>query len=197
MSFNYLKIIVVFSLFAMINLSYSSDLNQTFHRNFWSPTYHGQRLNYCAIDGKTCGTPVANEFCKLLGYKLATKALIEHNVGLTNYVLSRAQCQGFTCDGFKLINCSGKFKKKPVKNYYYREHRFAVPRFDQYRIDWCYEEGRGCGKKSATSFCKRMGYIKAKHYEQDFKVPATKALGNQKLCFGQSCSGFSTITCYR
>jgi len=197
MSFQYLKIIVIFSILAFFNQSYSSSLNQTFNRNFWSPTYHGQRLNYCAIDGKSCGMSVANEFCKLLGYKSASKAIIEHNVGLTNYVLSRAQCQGWTCDGFKLITCTGEFNRKPAKNFYYREHRFAFPRFENYRIDWCFEDGHGCGKKAANSFCKRMGYMKAKHFEFDLKIQATKALGNHKLCFGKNCRGFSTITCYR
>ncbi len=168
-----------------------------FYRNFWSPKYHIQRLDYCSVDGNHCGLSVANRYCKMMGYEKASEALIDYNVGLTNYLLSRKQCQGWTCNGFMLITCVGHFAPKTEQQSYYRSQRFVFPRFDRYRVDWCYQNGRDCGQRAAHSFCRRMGYMTVQHYHKDEHVAATKALGNHRLCFGESCSGFSSITCYR
>ena len=64
-----------------------------YSRNFWSPTFHIERLNYCTVDGKECGLAVANKYCKMMGYEQADEAIIDYNVGLTNYLLSSAQCK--------------------------------------------------------------------------------------------------------
>ena len=168
-----------------------------FYRNFWYPTYMIQRLDYCLFNGSECGETVANRYCKMLGYEKAGEQIIDNNVGLTNYLLSRAYCKGWKCNGFKLITCVGTFSHKPVKDIYYRSMRFVYPRFDHYRVDWCYDNGTKCGKRVAYSFCRRMGYMHAQGFKKQDNVSATKALGNQKLCFGHQCSGFSEITCYR
>ncbi len=39
--------------------------------------------------------------------------------------------------------------------------------------------------------------MNAELYKKQENVQATKAIGNQKLCFGDQCRGFSSITCYR
>ena len=175
----------------------AANHKQEFYRNFLEPIYHVQRLNYCTLDGKACGIPVATQYCKMMGYERADQAIIANNIGLTNYLLIRAQCKGWTCNGFKSITCVGRFSHDPTKNHYYRSQRFFYHRHDHYRVDWCYENGKGCGQRAAYSFCRRMGYMREQQYKQQKKVPATKALGNQKLCFGGACSGFSSITCYR
>ena len=189
-----IMVLVVISSYAQAGQE--SD-QQNFSRDFWSPTFHIQRLNYCTLDGKECGPAVANKYCKMMGYERADVAIIDYNIGLTNYFLSSAQCRGWRCNGFKLITCVGNFSHHPKQNYYYRSQRFVFPRIDHYRIDWCYESGRGCGQRAAYSFCRRMGYMNAQYYKKQDDVAATKALGNQKLCFGDDCKGFSSITCYR
>lgn len=191
-----------FLLILLCAISWTGQLNaenrkENFYRNFWNPTYHIQRLNYCSLDGQECGLAVANKYCKILGYEKADEAIIDYNVGLTNFISSKAQCRGWNCNGFTLITCVGKFSQKPAKNYVYRSQRFVFPRFDHYRIDWCYENGRGCGQRAAYSFCRRMGYMNAQYYKKQEHVSATKALGNHKLCFGDMCDGFESITCYR
>lgn len=175
----------------------NSENKENFYRNFWSPTYNIERLSYCSLGGKECGLPVANRYCRLMGYEKATKEIIDYNVGVSNYLLSRARCNGWSCNGFMLITCVGAFQHKPPQHYYYRSQRFAFPRFGHYRIDWCYENGKGCGKRAAYSFCRRMGYARVQHYKKEENIGATKAIGNRRLCFGKECSGFSTITCYR
>ncbi len=197
MTFFHHPIIVLLLAISLSGQANAGVHQQTFSRNFWRPTFHIQRLNYCTLDGKECGLVVASKYCKMMGYERADEAIIDYNIGLTNYLLSSAQCKGWRCNGFMLITCAGDFSHKPGKNYYYRSQRFVFPRIAHYRIDWCYENGLGCGQRAAYSFCRRMGYMNAQYYKKQEDVSATKALGNQKLCFGEDCSGFSSITCYR
>lgn len=159
--------------------------------------FNGQRVNYCALDGKECGLAIANRYCKILGYEKATVAIREYNVGVTHYLLTRARCRGWRCNGFKLITCAGHFHFTQPPHYYYRSNRFVFPRFNHYRVDWCYKNGQGCGQKAAYSFCRQMGYLRVENYKKEEDVSATKAIGNQKLCFGRACKGFSSITCNR
>jgi hypothetical protein len=168
-----------------------------FYRNFWSPTYHMERLSYCRLDGKQCGMSVSNDYCRMMGYQQCKEQLIDYNVAVTHYLYSPAKCVGWGCHGFMLITCEGKFKPNEFQNYYYRSQRFFYPRFGHYRVDWCYKNGQECGARPANSFCRRMGYRKAEHYKKQENVSATKAIGNHRLCFGPSCNGFDSITCFR
>ena len=194
--FKYFLLVVLFAFTALIQADTLSD-KHSFYRNLWSPAYNNQRLNYCSLDGKKCGLAVANDYCKMMGYEKASEAIIDYHVGETNYFLSNARCKGWHCNGFMLITCVGRFSHKPTQDYSYRSKRFVFPRFDNYRIDWCYKNGRGCGQRTANSFCRRMGYMSAQFFKKEEHVSATKAIGNQRLCFGDRCSGFSSITCYR
>lgn len=168
------------------------------YRDFFYPTYHGMRLSYCTVDNKTCGKKLASRYCKLLGYERASKTMIDHNVGLTRYPSTNLQCQGWKCDGFKLITCENSLKKTPTPVYYYRMRDFILPRFENYRIDWCYQEKKGCGRRAADAFCRQEGYGRSRGYERSStKVAATRTIGSGALCFGQACKGFERITCYR
>jgi len=193
--FRRLIISLTFVFLAMGTVNAASNV-ANFYRNFWYPLYHGQRLNYCTLDGK-CGVPVANTYCRMMGFDKSNKEIIDYNAGLTNYLQNKAMCKGWDCNSFMLISCVGKMVHKPPQTYYYRSHRFVVPRLAHYRVDWCYENGKGCGKRAAFSFCRRMGYANAQHFTKQEHVPATKALGNQRLCFGPICHAFAEITCYR
>lgn len=170
---------------------------QNYYRTFWSPAYHGPRLDYCMAGNKACGLPVANQFCQLMGYERATQQVIDYNVGMTQAFASRKPCKGWQCNGFTLIRCIAKFTHKPVSSYYYRSQVFVFPRFNHSRVDWCYEDGTGCGQRAAQSFCRRMGYERSKQYKIQTHVSQTRALGNHKVCVGEDCNAFSRITCYR
>jgi hypothetical protein len=149
------------------------------------------------VDGKECGLAMATRYCKIMGYAKASGERIDYNVGVTNYLSTRFQCKGWGCNGFKWITCRGVFSHTPKRSYFYRSKRYVFPQFDHYRVNWCYENEKGCGKQAASSFCRRMGYTRVLSYQKQTNVPATQALGNQKLCFGPTCQGFSEIICYR
>lgn len=176
------------------NASCLVEKNRAF-RNVWHPSYQCNRLAYCDEEG--CGKIVADKYCQFLGYECATNHLIEHNVGLTHSLSNRERCTGWQCDGFLVINCMTDLSHIPPKAYHYREREFVFPRFNDYRVDFCYKHTWGCGAPAANSFCSHMGYLKAVHFEKECSVQATKALGNQELCFGDECSAFKTIVCSR
>lgn len=167
------------------------------YRDFWMPTYHVERLNYCMLGNKACGIGVANRYCHLMGYQKAKRALIEYNIGFTHYLASNSACKGWGCHGFKLIECVNKIHYKPVAPYYYRLKKFVFPRYNHNRVDWCLEKNKNCGAPAAFSFCRRLGYRKASAYKIEKALPSTKTLGSQSLCFGANCDGFEEIICYR
>ncbi|MDF1645404.1 MAG: hypothetical protein P1U61_00265 [Legionellaceae bacterium] len=167
------------------------------YRDLFYPQYHGLPLSYCSEDHKTCGLKLASKYCELLGYNKASRMMIAHNVGLTRYPLTKVQCKGWRCDGFKLITCEESLKKIPTPVYYYRMRDFALPRIENYRMAWCYKEKKGCGRRAADAFCRQQGYLRSKGYEKSTEVAATRTIGSGALCFGQACNGFGRITCYR
>ncbi|WP_133130801.1 hypothetical protein [Legionella yabuuchiae] len=183
--------------FALATQANAKETKDDYYRNFWNPKYHAELLDYCSFDKTQCGIEIANRYCQMMGYKKATQEIIANNVGLTHFLGAKGGCKGWECDGFKLIRCEGTLSDDPPKLYSYRYRRFVYPRFDHYRIDWCYETDTKCGRRAAYSYCRRLGYLDVKEFKKEAHVAATKALGNQKLCFGQHCSGFKYITCYR
>ncbi|KTC81342.1 hypothetical protein [Legionella brunensis] len=187
--------LVTIACLLLSNLSMGARSND-FYRNFWMPKYHGERLNYCMLDGK-CGSVVANRYCRLMGYERADQQIIDNNVGLTNYLFCNLRCKGWHCNGFKTIRCVSNMSHNPPKAYHYRLRRFVYPRFNNYRVDWCYDGHRGCGRKAAFSFCRRMGYLDVRRFSIQKHIAATKAIGNQKLCFGVLCNAFESIDCNR
>jgi hypothetical protein len=194
----FLRTIIIGLLGFLLGSSVSMGANKDkFYRNFWLPKYHGERLNYCSLDGKQCGFALASRYCRLMGYDYADQQIIDHNVGLTNYLFCHARCKGWRCNGFKTIRCVAKMLHNPPKTYHYRLRRFVYPRFNRYRVDWCYDGHRGCGRKAAFSFCRRMGYLDARHFKIQQSIAATKAISNQKLCFGLLCNAFAYIDCFR
>ncbi len=167
------------------------------YRDFFYPLYHGEPLSYCTEDQKNCGFQLASKYCAEMGYDRASRIMIDHNVGVTRYPKTKLQCQGWRCDGFKLITCEASLKKTPIPDYYYRLKDFMLPRVDNYRIDWCYKTHRGCGRRAANAFCRYQGYARAQSYEKAPDALATRTIGSDELCFGHTCVGFSRITCYR
>lgn len=197
MSINWRKGVLLALLGFFVSGLFAAKPSETFHRSFWQPYYHGQRLAYCSLDEKECGLAVANHYCQIMGYTRADKQIIANNIGLANYISSTARCTGWRCNGFKTIRCRSKISQKPPKAYHYRLIRFVFPRFNNYRVDWCYDGKSGCGKQAAYSFCRRMGYNNTRHYSIQNHISATQAIGNQKLCFGDACRAFSEIDCFR
>ena len=179
-----------------IAVTYAKTDNSAFSHDFWLPYYHKQRLSYCLQDHQTCGLAVANLYCQKLGYARAEKATIDHNIGMASYLNQKQGCLGWHCSGFKLIRCIAHARHEPKRNYYYRYKKFVLPRLNHYRVAWCYQNGKECGRRAAKAFCRHMGYEKTTQFQAEAHLGATKAIGNQELCFND-CKGFANIVCYR
>jgi hypothetical protein len=76
---------------------------------------------------------------------------------------------------------------------------FPFPTSDGYRVDWCYDSGKGCGQTAANEFCKRQGLVQAVDFTQDPGVGkdgiVTKELGTGELCNNPNCDAFKSISC--
>nr|WP_238582766.1 hypothetical protein [Legionella geestiana] len=199
MDMGFFRLIGGMAFLSLLTLTASADngAKQNAFRSFWHPTYHGKRLDYCSLDGKKCGMPIANAYCRAMGYARADQMVKAPNLGMTHYIGTPAHCKGWRCNGFMLIDCVEKLSHTPPASWHYRLRDFVYPRHSNYRISWCYDGDKGCGKRAAHSFCRRMGYLEAKSYKVQEHVPATKALGTDELCFGNDCRGFLHIACAR
>lgn len=189
--------VFIFMLCSLNGQLSAADKHNKAFRSFWHPTFLGERLDYCSLDGKECGKAIANRYCQMLGYDYASQNVIAHNVGLTNYLATNARCTGWRCNGFMTIACTTGISHNPPKPYHYREQKFVNPRFNDYRIDWCYNRNKGCGARAANSFCSRIGFMQAKHFVKESHVSATKTINSQELCFGNECNAFKNIVCFR
>lgn len=192
-----MRLIFIFmSILCVVN-SYAAHAHDHFYRAYWYPMYHGERLAYCSRDEASCGLAIANAYCQDMGYDRVKEQRVAHNVGKTHFWAREGECIGWKCDGFLFIGCEGKFSPTPSKPYAYRMKEFVYPRFENTRVDWCFNQEKSCGQRAAYSFCRRMGYSKVKSFKQEINVPATRTLGDQVLCFGKKCQGFEKITCKR
>jgi hypothetical protein len=195
---NFRRLLVFIFLFCSFTMqTNATGLKNKAFRTIWHPTFLGERLDYCSFDGKECGKSLANRYCQMLGYDYSSQNVIAYNVGLTRYLSSRAQCKGWRCNGFMAISCATGLSHNPPSPYHYRERKYVYPRYNDYRVDWCYDKNKGCGSRAANSFCSRMGYLQAKHYAKETQISATRSIGSQELCFGNQCNAFKSIICYR
>jgi hypothetical protein len=75
---------------------------------------------------------------------------------------------------------------------------FANPKFNGLRLDWCYTDGTGCGAPAAKAFCVANGYPLVKSWgaaENIGTFTDTRIIGNNHICHGDYCDGFSYIKC--
>lgn len=175
----------------------NNNLQKITYRSFWQPVYLGARLNYCDSTNQICGSKLADKYCKLMGYDKVLNNEIAYNLGYTHALPHKTHCNNLSCNGFKYINCMRSLVKSRPASYYYRQKLFVSPRWQHHRIDWCYTQRSGCGLKAANSFCKRVGFMKAKSFIKEQPLSCTKHIGSDQLCLGSTCSGFKTIVCYR
>lgn len=166
--------------------------------DYWLPEFHHKRLSYCLTDETTCGKPVADVYCRKLGYDYAQRATKDHNIGLTSYLDKDKCCRGWECDGFNMIRCAAKTLHSPFRGPDFRKKIFSEPMLtNNMRLAWCFDDQQKlCGQRAATAFCRKMAFEKAIDFTQESNLAVTRQLGNNKVCFN-NCIGFASITCGR
>ena len=78
-------------------------------RSFFSPTVGGDRLSFCVDAGDACGKPIADAWCRAVGFEQALNYQRHNTVvnrpTVTRYADTGAICNGIDCESFRTIKC--------------------------------------------------------------------------------------------
>src|SRR5437763_9560232 len=147
---------------APINIAQDED------KTYTKPRWKDQRLDWCFKWGTDCGQPAADHFCRRRRFSGAKDFRAEANVGRyepTRVAGTDQVCNQPWCTGFEYITCFGPLPFNQV---------FAPPALPienpKYRLDWCLNWERDCGKPAADAFCRANGFLEAIFYEADAGV---------------------------
>lgn len=162
---------------------------------FRAPAYRGRPIARCMTSGKKCGQPVADEFCRLQGYRSASRYQRWYDAGPTIRLGNQKTCDKRSCDALKNIQCSYAPPTGGSDNQ--REREFLYPAYRGYPISLCLEKGHGCDQIAADEFCRINGYREAINWQQRENIGPTIRLGSKQLCNKSSCDGFWNILCRR
>ncbi len=73
-------------------------------RSYSLPTADGRPVSDCLADGKSCGKPAADLFCKKEGYAEAI-LFAREPVTVASSLDGQRQCEGPACEAFTRIKC--------------------------------------------------------------------------------------------
>ena len=168
-----------------------TEASQDEDKTYRKPRWMDQRLDWCFIWGKDCGQPPADHFCRRHLFSGATDFRAEPNIGTyepTRLAGSNQVCNQPFCTGFEYITCFG-----PIS----LEQKFTPPVWHNYRLDWCLNWEKDCGKPAADAFCKANGFPEALFYQSDPGVGTqpTLLIGTGQICNAAFCTAFQIITC--
>jgi hypothetical protein len=168
-----------------------TNATQDEDKTYKKPRWKDQRLDWCFNWGRDCGQPPADHFCRRHLFSGAKDFRAEPNVGSyepTRLAGSDQVCNQPFCTGFEYITCFG-----PIS----LEQKFTPPVWHNYRLDWCLNWEKDCGKPAADAFCKANGFLEAIFYEADPGVGTqpTMLMGSGQICNAKFCTAFQIITC--
>ena len=150
-----------------------------------------RRIDYCYHQGSDCGAPAAHAFCQLThgeGF-VASRFAMEADIGSTEtptWILGDGlDCTSPGCDGFAHIECSDT------------TFTSTHPMHGDRAVDWCLTYGQDCGQPAADRWCEvgRGAGWYATSFAQATYVGSTRTIGDDALCDGDHCEGFTHIDC--
>ena len=78
-------------------------------RNFFTPTVGGDRLSFCVNTGDACGKPIADAWCRAVGFDKALNyrrdASRTSQSIVARYADTGGVCTGTECESFRQIKC--------------------------------------------------------------------------------------------
>ncbi len=173
-----------------------SNNNSGQERDFFpEPKSRGYRVSRCITEGKGCGNKAADEFCRLEGYRSASKYERWRDAGPTIRLGNQQICNKRSCDAIKNVQCSYAPPKDGSNDN--RERLFREATYRGYPVSRCLYEGRDCDQYAADEFCRISGYREAVDWRRKEDIGPTIRLGNRKLCEKWSCDGFEDVVCRR
>jgi uncharacterized C2H2 Zn-finger protein len=155
---------------------------------FKNPRVNGHIVDNCKTWATNCGGGGAQLFCQSKGYNRAVNW--QHNRPGTTYVMGSKQvCRGDFCVGYSSITCSGKKVTPPPM-----QTTFNNPRVKGHIVDNCKTWATNCDGGGAQLFCQSKGFNKAVSWKHN-RPGSTYVIGSNRVCKGNFCVGYSTITC--
>jgi hypothetical protein len=78
-------------------------------RNFFTPTVGGDRLSFCVTNQQTCGKPIADAWCRAVGFEEALNYQRDQRINaqpiVARYADTGGICTGADCKSFRQIKC--------------------------------------------------------------------------------------------
>lgn len=179
---------------ALRNIRCQSNNNSSQGQDFFAvPEYRGRRVARCLTKGNGCGQATADEFCRLQGFRSASKHERWRDAGPTIRLGNQQICEKRSCDALKNIQCS----YNPASNDpgYNREKEFLEPSYQGFPISRCLYKGEGCQQEAADEFCRISGYNRSTDWQLRESIGPTIRLGSRQLCNKRECDGFWNIIC--
>lgn len=190
-------------------LCFSAQIVQAAPKTFVQPKIGPNRLDWCLNWGSSCGEPAATAWCQTKGYAKSIDSEEDMDIGAsspTRLLASGAVCDQPYCDGFTFITCANGISPPPppmpppplpppaMKQLFFK------PKYNGVRLDWCYEDGNGCGKQAADAWCDDQGFdeaIKFKIAPGIGPLKPTIHIGSGETTLQPLANAFKTITCVK
>ena len=100
-----------FTTFAFLALAVASTMTQAqaSTRSFFTPTVAGDRLSFCLVDRQDCGKPIADAWCRAVGFQEVLNYQRDHSTtrqfNVARYADTGGICTGTNCESFRQIKC--------------------------------------------------------------------------------------------
>ena len=183
------RLLIAFSVLFAVSTGAAGAAEETFS----SPTFGGERLDWCHTFQHGCGQQAANAFCVSQKFQSASDFKKQENVGLTRTIGDSSVCEEKNCDSFAEITCFTSDMFGAISDALLKI--FPDPMFNGTRLDWCYGWGTSCGQPAADAFCKSKDRPGVAQFEKAPGLPKTRVISTGQVCSGGQCDGFDSIVC--
>ena len=198
----------IYFMVAIFTLCFSAQIAEAAPKTFVNPKIGSNRLDFCLNWGSGCGEPAATAWCQSKGFDKSIDSEMAADIGdasPTRLIATGAVCDQPYCDGFTFITCASSVAPPPplpppplppatAKQVFFK------PRFNGVRLDWCYEDEQGCGKKAADAWCDDEGFDEALKFQiASGYGPFRKTIeiGSGQVLVKPVTNAFKSITCVK
>ena len=149
------------------------------------------RVDWCLNWAANCGKPAAEAFCQARDFRQATSFQSQQTGGPTWVAGDRKICLQPACTALAAITCEGEAERRS----WTIVEEIPDPTINHLPIATCLHPFRDCGKPTADSFCRAIGFTHASGF---FEAPGSGSVvhfGDGANCLG--CRALKGVICSR